>query len=286
MKVFLKILKWIGIVLLVLILMIVVRFFIDRKRQAEDQERMVKSDEELLGTHFYVPREGKASVDVNLYTHDDGEVHPLIVNIHGGAFIAGDADTLDTQSERIARDWEAVVVTVNYTLAKDGYDIAYGTEEIVDTVKYFRDHAGEYGINPERIVVMGYSAGGYHAMASVLTLLEEGIPVYKQVLCYPFMSETAERYGAMDEQMRKTVPPALFIICKGDPIGEGSLAYEEALRENGVSTTIKTYEGAMHGFIEENNPEYEKLHSHASMSPEQEILARDAENFIKDWIKD
>ena len=47
---------------------------------------------------------------------------------------------------------------------------------------------------------------------------------------------------------------------------------------------IKTYSGAMHGFIEENNPEYEKLRSHASKSPEQEAMARDAENYIGNWI--
>ena len=95
---------------------------------------MVKSDEELIGTHFYVPRDGKESVDVNLYIPDRaaGELLPMVFNLHGGAFIAGDADTLDTQSDRIAKDWNAVVVTVNYKLAKDGITIAYGTEEVVD----------------------------------------------------------------------------------------------------------------------------------------------------------
>lgn len=284
MKVLLKILKWIGIVLLVLIIILVVQVIISQRRQAEDQAMMVKSDEELIGTHMYIAREGEKEIDLNLYTLDDGEKHPLVINIHGGAFIAGDADTLDTQSDRISKDWNVVVATVNYTLAKNGYDKSYGAQEVVDTVKYFIGNADKFGIDPTKIIVMGYSAGGYHAMSSVLTLHEEGIDVYKQVLCYPFISETLKRYNAMPDELKSTVPPALFVICKGDPIGEGSLAYEEALRNSGVSTTVKTYDSAMHGFIEENNPEYEPLHSHASMSPEQEVMARDAENYIRDWI--
>lgn len=286
MKKTLKILKWAGIVLLMLIAALVVQMIIQQKRQAEDQAMMVKPDEELIGTRFYVPRDNGESVRVNLYPLNNGERHPLVINIHGGAFIAGDADTLDTQSDRISRDWDVVVATINYTLAKGGYDKGYGTQEVVDTVKYFYSHGEEYGIDPERIIVMGYSAGGYHAMASVLTLHEQGIDIYRQVLCYPFISETLERYNAMPDSLKSTVPPTLFIICKGDPISEGSLTYADALETNGIRVDIKTYESAQHGFIEENNPEYEKLHSHASMSPEQEILARDAEHFIDSWIKD
>lgn len=284
MKLLFKILKWIGIAILVLIVILVIQIVIQQKQRAEDQAMMVKPDEELIGTRFNIPRENGEPVRVNLYTLDDGEKHPLVINIHGGAFIAGDADTLDTQSDRLSREWNVVVASVNYTLALDGYDKEYGTQEVVDTVKYFYSHGEEYGIDPEKIIVVGYSAGGYHAMASVLTLHEQGIDVYKQVLCYPFMSETLERYNAMPESLKNTVPPALFVICKGDPIGEGSLDYADALTANGNSVTIKTYDGAQHGFIEENNPEYEKLHSHASMSPEQEILARDAEGYIADWI--
>ena len=82
-----------GIVLLVIVLMIAaaVAFFVSQlNKAAEDrganQAAMVKSDEDLLGEHFFAPREGLDPVDVNLYI-------PVVFHIHGGAFIAGDADT-------------------------------------------------------------------------------------------------------------------------------------------------------------------------------------------------
>ena len=67
-------------------------------------------------------------------------------------------------------------------------------------------------------------------------------------------------------------------------ISNGSLNFEKVLRENGNETEVKKYKNSFHGFIEENNPEYEKLNFKTSKSPEQEIMARDAENYIKIWV--
>ena len=85
------------------------------KNQAEDQANMAKTDEERLGERFLVPREGKDPVEVNLYI-PEGDDLPVVFNIHGGAFIAGDADTLDTQSDRISKSWNVIVVNINYRL--------------------------------------------------------------------------------------------------------------------------------------------------------------------------
>ena len=95
---------------------------------------MSKSDKELLGVQFDVPRNGKDPVDVNLYLPEEGDNLPVVFNLHGGAFIGGDADTLDTQSDRISRKWNVIVVTINYRLAKDGITIGDGTQEVVDVI--------------------------------------------------------------------------------------------------------------------------------------------------------
>lgn len=280
----LNILKWILIVIVVAAVALIIKVIHDQKLQAEDQQNMVKTDEELIGEHFYLKRDGKEDVDLNLYTINDGTAHPLIINIHGGAFIAGDADTLDSQSDRISHDWNVNVVTVNYKLMKGDYTKQYAVDEIKDTVKHFIEHSNEYNIDVEHIYILGYSAGGYHAMASALQLHLEGIDIRGQIICYGFLSDMMDQFNELSNEQQGTIPPALFVLAGDEPIGKGSLEYEEALRSNGVSTEIKVYDGAMHGFIEENNPEYEQLHSHTSMSPEQEVMARDAENHINEWI--
>ena len=282
-----KILKIIGIIILIIVVLIgivIVSAIHDTQLRQEDQLLMVKSDDELIGEHLYIKRDGKDDVDVNLYRYESDEPVPLVINLHGGAFVAGDADTLDTQSDRISKAWGCTVVTVNYKLMKDSISKQYAVDEVRDTVKYLTDNADEYGIDRDNVFILGYSAGGYHAMAAALQLHKEGVTVKGQILCYPFISDILEQYDALTEEQKKTIPPALFILAGDEPIGKGSLEYKSVLDDNGVSTELITYDGAMHGFIEENNPEYEKLHFHDSKSPEQEKMARQAENDICAWL--
>lgn len=272
------------IVILLIIVVVIVAVIRSQKSYAEDQLKMPKTDDEMLGERFEVPRTELDPVKVNLYIPDGAEKIPVVFNIHGGAFIAGHADMLDTQSDRISKDWNVAVVTIDYKLAKDGITIEYGIKEVADTVKYFKEHADEYNLDTERFVLMGYSAGGYHAMMAVLELKKENIDVAAQVLCYPFIKDAVDVYKTLSAEQQSALAPALFIPADNDPISDGSLAYEEVLRHNGVKTEVKKYNGSIHGFLEENNPEYEKMNNKQSKSPEQEIMARDAENFIRDWL--
>ena len=256
----------------------------DQQLREEDQKNMVKTDEELIGKHFHMKRDGKNDVDLNLYMIETDKPIPLVVNIHGGAFIAGDADTLDTQSDRISKDWNVHVVAINYKLAKNGITKEYAVEEVVDTLKYFIAHSSEYSVDINNLFVLVYSAGGYHAMAAALNLHKEGSTIKGQILCYAFISDILDKYKQLSDSQKTTMPQSLFILAGNEPIGKGSLEYEKILKKDGVKTDVKIFDSAMHGFIEENNPEYDKLHFHDSKSPEQEKMARDAENYIKNWL--
>ncbi|MBQ9658655.1 MAG: alpha/beta hydrolase fold domain-containing protein [Clostridia bacterium] len=286
MKKMLKVLGIILIVILVLVILLVIKIVKDQKIQAEDQMAMVKSDEELIGEHLYISRDNKEDIDVNVYIRSGDEKLPLVINIHGGAFIAGDADTLDTQSDRISKTWNVNVVTVNYKLLNDNYDKQYAIDEIKDTVKYFIANSDKYNIDIDNIFILGYSAGGYYAMASTLQLHKENVNIKGQILCYAFLSDILEQYNTLTDLQKRTIPSALFILAGDEPIGKSSLDYEKVLNENGVNTAIKIYENVLHGFIEENNSEYEKLHdkNKTSKSPEAEKVAREAEDYIMNWI--
>ena len=121
-------------------------------------------------------------------------------------------------------------------------------------------------------------------MASVLSLKQQGIDVAGQIICYGFIKEVNDTYLTLDANTRRTIAPALFILADNDPISDGSLTYQQSLEDNSVDTQVKKYTGAMHGFIEENNPEYEVLRA-TSKSDEQEVMAREAEKLIGEWIE-
>ena len=115
----------------------------------------------------------------------DMEKLPVVFNIHGGGFVGGDADMLDTQSDRIANEWGVIVVTVNYTTA-DVKPVLYGSEEIKDAVLYFAENAESYHADTDRFTVMGYSAGAYYAAETVRMLKKGGFAVDSLVMCYPW----------------------------------------------------------------------------------------------------
>lgn len=106
---------------LFLVLRVIFIIFLTSYREENERQRakLIKDDSELIGERIEIQRDGKAGVKANLYMPDfiGNERLPVVFNIHVGGFVGGDADVLDTQSERIANEWNVVVVTINYTKA-------------------------------------------------------------------------------------------------------------------------------------------------------------------------
>lgn len=115
---------------------------------------------------------------------------------------------------------------------------------------------------------------------------KDPVDVKAQVLCYAYIGDAVELYNNLSSKQQATIAPALFVLADDDSFSDESLAYQKVLEKNKVSTRVKQYVGSIHGFIEENNPEYENLHIKISKSPEQEQIARKAEDFIGAWLNE
>lgn len=94
-----------------------------------------------------------------------GRHHPILIMVHGGAWITG--DKTDTTVSEPKRSYFAepehggfMFVSVNYRLTPmaDAYTQA---QDVADAVKYVKEHADEWGGDADRIVLMGHSAGGH-----------------------------------------------------------------------------------------------------------------------------
>ncbi|OLA45635.1 MAG: hypothetical protein BHW39_03655 [Firmicutes bacterium CAG:552_39_19] len=270
---------------LFLLLLVIFNIFLVSYRAENERQRvkLVKDDSELIGERIEIQRDGTASVKANLYVPDsmNDERLPVVFNIHGGGFVGGDADVLDTQSERIANEWNVVVVTINYTKA-DVKPISYGSEEIRDVVLYFADNAEVYGVDPSKFTLMGYSAGAYYAADSTRLLQLADFDMASLVLCYPWTT------GLKVDKLEKDFPPTLFILSGQDPISQKAKSYVKDMESAGLEVEVIEYENAVHSFIESNNPEG-MVEGTVDMSDvintEQESLAREAEAAISEWIK-
>ncbi len=121
-----------------------------------------------------------------------GEKRPLVVLIHGGAFIQGSRAEFRAYAQQLAR-LGYVAATIDYRLCKRvncllynplnlcglNYWADWGTSSYVATldaltaIKYLQDNAESYHIDPETIIVGGGSAGAWTALQVAYMSQEE-----------------------------------------------------------------------------------------------------------------
>ena len=103
----------------------------------------------------------------------DGQKRPVMVWIHGGAFVTG-AGTVGTYNgKHLALKGDVVVVTINYRLgafgflnlvdATEGILPGSGAEGIADQIaalRWVKTNIGAFGGDPQNVTVFGESAGG------------------------------------------------------------------------------------------------------------------------------
>ncbi|NRB04996.1 MAG: alpha/beta hydrolase [Rhodobacteraceae bacterium] len=96
---------------------------------------------------------------------DDGPA-PLHVYVHGGYWQALSQKEAAMVAPDVTQTGTAFVA-LNYTLAPDAH-IRDMVDEVFMCLTWIADHAGELGIDPNRITLSGHSAGG-HLVAMTLT---------------------------------------------------------------------------------------------------------------------
>ncbi len=131
--------------------------------------------------------------------------------------------------------------------------------DVERAIRLVRSHAAEWGLDPRRVGVMGFSAGGELA-ALAGTRYDTGLPDATD----PIESESSKPafqallYPAIPHDMRLSAetPPA-FLVCgeKDRPdVAQGLPELYLALKRAGVSAELHVYAGVGHGFgVRESN---------------------------------
>lgn len=96
-----------------------------------------------------------------------GQAIPVVINIHGGAFMEGDkSDEMYNVNAIRSQGW--AVANINYRLSGDARFPA-GVQDVKAAARWLRAHAAEYGLDTDRFASWGRSAGGYMALALAVT---------------------------------------------------------------------------------------------------------------------
>ena len=119
---------------------------------------------------------GFRSLGLDLYTHDEpagGPARPLVIWVHGGGWDRGDsrtsgafADFPAVLASLAARGY--VVASVNYRLAGEARFPA-ALRDVKSAIRFLRLNAVRYGINPDKVILWGGSAGGHLAALAAAT---------------------------------------------------------------------------------------------------------------------
>jgi acetyl esterase/lipase len=129
-------------------------------------------------------------------------------------------------------------------------------------VSLVRSHAKEWTIDPDRIGIVGFSAGGHLAIATATSFDRRGYPALDevdQVSCRPDFA-VAVYPGYLCEKDGKTLtsftriprgtPPVMLVHASDDTVSapENSLVMYQALQAAGVPSELHLYSAGGHGF--------------------------------------
>ena len=219
---------------------------------------------------------------------EPGARRPVVLQIHGGAWVIGDKREQGIPLLRYlaARGW--VGFNVNYRLSP-GATFPDHLVDVKAALAWIRAHAEEYGIDPDFVVVTGGSAGGHltalmaltandaryqpgfeHADTSVQAAVpfygvydftnrnETAPPEFRSWILQPlvmkaFIEDEPEKFAAASplDQIHADAPP--FLIVHGDndtlaPVADARL-FAERLREvSGSEVFYVELRGAQHAF--------------------------------------
>jgi acetyl esterase len=212
------------------------------------------------------------------------EARAAVLFMHGGGCVLGDIDTHDIFCRTLCHDTRATVFSLGYRRAPE-YPFPAAVEDTVAALHWLSREAAGMGLDPERIAIVGDSAGG--GLAAVALHETKGgleAPVCAQVLIYPALDlrgrlpsrkELAHQFPIPREMIDwffdryfglawpcadpraipslykdySALPPALIITAGHDPLRDEGAEYAERLSAAGVAVQYECREGTIHGFM-------------------------------------
>ena len=211
---------------------------------------------------------------------------PVVVYMHGGGWILGNAATHDRLVRQLAVGAGCALAFVDYTPSPEArYPVAI--EQGYATAQWITRHGAEHELDPRRMAVAGESVGGNMTAALALLAAQRGdvhfvhhsmyYPVtdaamdtgsYEQFATGYYLSRasmqwfwdaylpdldrrseiTASPNRATTDQLA-ALPPALLFVDEADVLRDEGESYAAKLRQAGVEVTTVRYDGAVHDFM-------------------------------------
>jgi acetyl esterase len=235
--------------------------------------------------HLIPGWEGDPDIGVRIY-RPLAAVDPVpgILYIHGGGFIIGNIESEHAGAAAMAIDLGAVVVSVEYRLAPE-HPFPASVHDCYAALSFLAAEATALGVDRDRLVVAGASAGGGLAAGTALLARDLGEPrLCFQMLHIPELDDRLETPSMraftdtqlwnrpLAEQSWKAylgegvdggdvspyaapsraedlsgLPPTYISTAEMDPLRDEGILYGLRLLQSGVSVELHQFPGTFHG---------------------------------------
>lgn len=212
-----------------------------------------------LALHFFFPP-----------NHEVSDNTPGIVFFHGGGWTSGGPKHFYGQCEYLASRGMVTMSAQYRTKKANGTSPAECVKDGKSAMRWIRSHASQFGIDPNRILAGGGSAGGHiaAATATVKGFNEKGEDTSVScrpealVLFNPVANNAPEGYGyarvkeywkafSPYHNLNKNTAPTLIMLGTKDKLFKPQLAkaYKTKMVEFGLRCDLILYEGQDHAFF-------------------------------------
>jgi acetyl esterase/lipase len=237
-------------------------------------ENVVMEDRNIPGP------DGSPEVGVRIYKPVDVSASlPGMFFIHGGGMIMGSIEGENLKAAMLCETIQAVVVSVEYRLAPENPHPA-PVQDCYEALVWMSKNATELGFDPERLAIVGGSAGGGLAIATALMARDQEFPkLCFQMANYPMIDDRNETpsskeitdVGIWDREANleawdwylggkpadeyaaparvknlSDLPPTFIDVGEIDLFRDEDIEFATRLLQAGVTTELHVYPGAYH----------------------------------------
>ena len=250
-----------------------------RNRMELIAHRFPAAEDEVARGDAWIVAPGR-EIALRLYRAGSG-VKPAIVYLHGGGWVAGSLATHDGACAALARDADALVVSVHYRRAPENPWPAPNDDAYL-ALRWVAGHASALGVDARRVGVAGDSAGAHLALGCAIEARDRGGPaIAMQLLIYPVVEPVfdTQSYRAHASSPTLTrddmiwywdqylqglqgdsravpmrdslvdLPPTHIVVAELDPLHDEGVALAARLRVAGVPVTLADEPALVHGFL-------------------------------------
>ena len=207
-----------------------------------------------------------------------------VLLIHGGGYVVGSSDEVRNQAIMLARECGVPVFCPSYRLGPE-HPFPAGLDDCHAAWQWLIGRSSELGVDPAKVVVGGYSAGGGLAAALIQRIHDEGgAEPAAQLLVYPMLDDRTAARRELDKPRHRVwsngnnrfgwssylgrapggsnppyaaaasredlsgLPEAWVGVGTSDLFLDEDREYARRMREAGVDVTYVEVDGGIHGF--------------------------------------